>query len=174
MGDPLDGLTAEELARFLDGQVDYNTTLQEADGLGPIFNKESCGNCHNNPLGGTGNQSVTRFGLADKGGFLDLGYLGGSLLQVNAINVGCVETIPPEANVTSLRVTNGMLGYGLVEAILDADLLANETTPGVSGRAHIVEAFEAPGIDRVGRFGWKAQVPTLLTFSADASLMEMA
>jgi CxxC motif-containing protein (DUF1111 family) len=28
-------------------------------------------------------------------------------------------------------------------------------------------------VTRVGRFGWKAQVATLLTFSADASLNEM-
>ena len=99
---------------------------------------------------------------------------GGSLFQQQAIDEDCAEVVPPQANVTTLRVTNGMLGYGLVEAILDADILALESSPpGVSGRAHMVEAFEAPGVPRVGRFGWKAQVPTLLTFSADAALNEI-
>ena len=39
--------------------------------------------------------------------------------------------------------------------------------------AHMVEAFEDPGIERVGRFGWKAQVATILTFSADAAQNEL-
>jgi hypothetical protein len=174
MGDPLLGLTADQMDRFDAGRIDYGAPLSGDGGLGPIFNKESCGNCHNNPLGGAGTQTVTRFGLSDKGEFDPLERFGGSLLQALTIMEGCEEVIAPEANVIASRLTLGTLGYGLVEAIPDADLLALEQDPpGVSGRAHMVEALEDPGVLRVGRFGWKAQVPTVLTFSGDAARNEM-
>ncbi|MBT8486350.1 MAG: hypothetical protein HKO59_16685 [Phycisphaerales bacterium] len=181
LGEPLLGLTADELMRFSTGALDYNTALTAAEGLGPVFNKESCGNCHNSPLGGTGSQTVTRFGAIDdkEGTFDPLDMFGGSLLQSQSIDdTGvCVEVIPPEATHTTLRVTPGALGYGLIEAIPDEDIVALETGQGfgVSGHAHMVGAFEdPPGSDlRAGRFGWKAQVATILTFSADAALNEM-
>ncbi|MFK7960332.1 MAG: di-heme oxidoredictase family protein [Phycisphaerales bacterium] len=174
MGEPARGLTSDELMRWADGRIDYDTPMSLEMGLGPVFNKENCGNCHNAPLGGPGVQKVTRFGAVTKDGYDDLAAFGGPLLQAGAISLACVETLPAAANVTTQRVVNGMLGYGLVEAILDADLLANESTGSpVSGRAHMVEALEAPGISRVGRFGHKASLPTVLSFSGDASMMEM-
>jgi hypothetical protein len=178
MGDPIIGLTPEELLRFEQGRIDYNTPLLEEHGLGPVFNKESCGNCHANPLGGPGSQTVTRFGADDKKGkgFDPLTDLGGTLLQSQAIRPECQEVLQPEVTITSLRVTPGAMGYGLIEAIDDADLLALEASPplpGISGVARIVMPLEDPTTPRVGRFGWKAQVATVLTFSADASLNEM-
>jgi CxxC motif-containing protein (DUF1111 family) len=178
MGEPLDDLTKEEFARFLIGRAAFDRNLAVSEGLGPIFNENSCSSCHNNPLGGPGSQTVTRFGLLDdKAGFDPLAHLGGSLRQAQAISPECAEVVPPEANVVINRVTNGAMGYGLIEAIPDAALLANATNPpgSVSGIAHMVGAFEDPPMSplRVGRFGWKAQVATILTFSADASLNEM-
>src|SRR5215510_15411144 len=76
MGDPLHGLTSQQLQRFQDGKVKFSTTLTAQAGLGPCFNKASCGNCHNNPVGGTGTQTVTRFGLLNKGNFDPLADLG--------------------------------------------------------------------------------------------------
>lgn len=176
-GSPIQGLTAAQRTRFFNGLNDYNHTFIASEGLGPIFNKASCGNCHNNPVGGTGSQAVTRFGLADKGGFDPLASMGGSLLQALAISESCQEIIPPEANVTSPRITNGTMGYGLVEAIPDAALLANRDSQSlaVRGVAHMVGAFEDPPAAplRVGRFGWKAQLATILSFSADASQNEV-
>ena len=174
-GDPLPDLTAAELQRFLDGRVDYITPLAIVEGLGPIFNDTHCGTCHDNPIGGTGTKTVTRFGSSGKGGFDPLEMFGGSLLQSQAISLECQEEIPvPQANITAMRVTNGMMGYGLVEAIEDSALLANEsTTAPITGRAHLVFPVETPATQRVGRFGWKAGVATILTFSADASLNEM-
>ena len=43
---------------------------------------------------------------------------------------------------------------------------------GISGRAAVV-VDKATGQRRVGRFGWKAQIATLLTFSGDAYTNEM-
>ena len=128
MGDPIAGLNAAYTARFEAGAQLYNTSLIAEDGLGPIFNKQSCANCHNNPVGGHGSQTVTRFGMEDKKeGFVELEQFGGSLLQVSGIDLGCAEEIPAMANIVADRLTIGMLGYGLVEAIADADLMALES-----------------------------------------------
>ncbi|MBX3464231.1 MAG: hypothetical protein KF830_13750 [Planctomycetes bacterium] len=179
MGAPLHGLTAAELQRFDAGRVDFMRPFQVSDGLGPIFNQTNCASCHNNPVGGPGSIKVFRFGLYDeKGvGWDPLESLGGSLLQLNTTNIAYQEVIPPEANVIAQRVTPSVLGDGLIEAIDDADILANQLTPpspGISGRAHLVVPLETPGgPTRVGRFGWKAQVATMLSFSADAALNEL-
>ncbi len=176
MGAPLNGLTPSQLAAFDAGKVDFNHVFTPAEGLGPIFNQNSCGTCHNNPTGGSGTVTVTRFGLVSgKTGLFDpLANLGGSLQQSQSISVACAEIVPTIANVTAKRVTNSALGAGLVEAIDDADISANVGTSGVSGKVHMVGVLEDPnGPLRVGRFGWKAQVATVLTFSGDASLNEL-
>lgn len=178
MGESVASLTASEQTRFTLGLQKFDVNLEDAQGLGPIFNQSACGACHNQgALGGTGSTTVTRFGFAHKGGFDDLAEYGGSLLQVSFLTESCREVIHESANIIAQRQTTSVMGLGLIEAIPEADILVNEETPppGVSGRAHMVPAFEdGPGAPlRVGRFGWKAQVPTVLTFAADASLNEM-
>ena len=164
-GDPLPTLSIDQLLRFEIGKISFNEDLTVEGGLGPIFNQTSCGSCHNNPVGGAGSQTVTRFGfIGKKGGFDPLAALGGSLLQAEAISDKCAEVVPPEANVTSFRVTNSALAFGLIEAISDADLLANRDTQPESHRgvAHMVSNFEDPTDElHVGRFGWKAQVASV-------------
>ena len=177
-GAPLAGLTQTQLDQFEAGKVLFGTPLLIEDGLGPIFNKSNCRSCHTNPDGGDGSIAVTHFGIADdKGEFITLP--GGTLFQLVAIAAGCEETVPAEANLVINRVTPGMLGFGLVEAIPDAQIAALEDPAdtdgdGISGRVHWVTAAEDPSQQlRAGRFGWKSIVPTVLTFSADASKNEL-
>lgn len=174
-GDPLHGLTVEQLDRFFKGRDAFMKTFSFEEGLGPVFNQNSCSSCHNNPVGGSGTVFVTRFGYFDKmtGEFDPLAHLGGSLLQHDSINIpGCEDEIPEIANVETKRITNSALGLGLVEAIADADIIAlADSGP---GKVHMVEVLEDPeGPLRVGRMGWKAQVATVLTFSGDAARNEM-
>jgi len=177
-GSPLPGLTAEQLARFELGKQRYQTPLQEAEGLGPIFNKSSCATCHTNPVGGWGSITVKNFGLADKGSFDPLTQFGGPLLQVSSLSEGCAEEVYVGANTIILRLTNSSMAFGMIEAIPDAAIAANADPLDldgdlVSGRARTVQSVEAPGVPRIGRFGWKAQVATVLSFSADAAVNEM-
>ncbi len=178
MGAPLPGLSAAELDRFVKGKAEFTHILTEAEGLGPIMNDTGCGQCHSQPrAGGFSNRSVTRFGKAAVGldPFDPLDDLGGSLLQVTSIDPACQEFVPPEATVTAERITPHVLGAGLVEAIVSADIedLANNPPHiNVAGITHMVTPLEG-GAVRAGRFGWKAQVGTVLTFSADAGLNEM-
>jgi len=139
-GDPLPDLTPGELARFEQGLIDYKHDFTEAEGLGPIHNETSCSSCHSAPVGGTGSQFVVRAGSFSKiDGFDPLADLGGSLFQRISISPACMEVVPFEATVVTERVTPGMMGYGLVEAIPDADIqdLADNQPAGLSGRTNI-------------------------------------
>ena len=176
LGDPLPGLTAEQLALFGEGLDEFESAETVAGGLGPIFNNVSCVACHN--AGGTGGASailVTRFGHTANGKFDPLDSLGGSLLQENAIDPGVQEIIPAEANITANRQSTPLFGLGLIEAIPDDAILRNAQHPpidGITGRAAIITDI-ATGQQRVGRFGWKNQHANLLSFAGDAYLNEM-
>jgi hypothetical protein len=179
-GDPLNGLTKLQLSRFDLGRAAYVTPFTIEGGLGPIFNKSNCQSCHSNPVGGWGSISVTRFGIEDKGEFSPLEELGGSLLQSLAISDPCREFVPTEATVTAIRMTNSSMAYGMIEAIPDAAIAANDdpsdlNADGISGHVHWVLPLEdSPSSPlRAGRFGWKAQVATVLSFSGDATKNEM-
>jgi len=179
MGAPVSGLTATQLDRFEKGFDEFEHLLSNEEGLGPTMNDTGCGQCHSAPdPGGSSDITVTRFGRKAVGmtPFDPLASLGGSLLQKIAIDDAALDFVPPEADVTALRATPSVFGAGLVEAIPDSVLLGlqNSPPPGVSGTAHTFALLEDPnGPTHVGRFGWKAQVATMLSFSGDASLNEM-
>ncbi|MAB82011.1 MAG: hypothetical protein CMJ24_01070 [Phycisphaerae bacterium] len=176
MGSSLLDLDSDQAERFVLGKLAFERTLTVEEGLGPTFNQTSCASCHNNPVGGHGNQTVTRFGhIGKKGGFDPLDSVGGSLLQANAINDDCIEILPPESNISSLRVTLGSLGFGLIEAVDDASIIANRDAQDASvrGEARTVALLESPTESRIGRFGWKSTFATVLSFSADAAINEM-
>ena len=176
-GDPVAGLTAAELDRFAEGRDEFEEEETAEQGLGPVFNASSCAACHSSPaVGGDSNILETRFGIAGKK-FDPLPHSGGSLIQTEGIDVarGCLgETVPSDANVVAKRKSTPLFGLGLVDHVPDETLrtLAAGQPPGVAGQVSIV-TDAASGATRVGRFGWKAQVATLLTFSADAYLNEM-
>ncbi|MCH8147350.1 MAG: hypothetical protein IH987_05050, partial [Planctomycetes bacterium] len=171
------GLTALQLGLFEAGKKAFGRSIMEEEGLGPVHNMVSCAACHSNPIGGSGSISVSMFGRADERGFDPLYELGGPLLQGAAIRPECEEQIPREANVTTERITTSALGAGLIEAVADASIvrLAELSSAGITGRVHWVAALEDPPgrAKRVGRFGWKCQIATVLSFSAVAARDEL-
>jgi CxxC motif-containing protein (DUF1111 family) len=180
-GDPIPDLTPAQLALFQAGRVLYSTPIPATDGMGPIFNKSNCQSCHSNPVGGWGNASVMHFGISDKGAFSTVPGEPQSLLQEFGVSEFCKEHVPASANFTAIRMTNSSMAFGMVEAIPDADIAAvadpdDLDGDGVSGRIHWVRPLEEADQSaplRAGRFGWKAQVATVLSFSADATRNEM-
>jgi len=177
-GDPLPGITAEEFERFRVGLEDFLEVEDSEEGLGPIFNGRSCAECHNIPaIGGGGTITEIRAGRRNPDGSFD-DLPGGSLFQLFSIPPHtCQEVVPPEANVVAPRKSIPLFGTGLVEAIPDETLAAladheDRDGDGVSGRVHWV-LDRASQVTRAGRFGWKAQEATLLSFCAGAYLDEM-
>lgn len=175
-GEPLPGLTPEQMADFAEGLEDFEQVEQVEGGLGPVFNDVSCVACHfaGGP-GGAGAVTVTRYGRRTPTGFDPLTLLGGTLLHQNSIDLGIREVIPKPANVIAHRQSTPLFGLGLIEAIPDRAILANAQHPSIDGiRGRAVQVTDlATGQSRVGRFGWKAQQASLLGFAADAYLNEM-
>ncbi len=176
-GEPLPGLTPEQLIRFQKGSQVFRKVFKPEEGLGPIFNQNACFICHGSPTAGGSQigftQNVTRFGKGVKGETFDpLEHLGGSLRQAQGTK--CAEQVPAEANITTIRTSPILFGSGLIESIPDSVLKANENNPATGGKAHMVKLLEdLNGPDHVGRFGWKAQLATTLSFAADASNNEI-
>lgn len=77
--------------------------------------------------------------------------------------------------IRTFRASPILVGLGFVECIADGTLLAiRDAQPiGMRGTAIEVDVAEAPDQTRVGRFGWKNSVASLLSFSAGAYLLEM-
>jgi hypothetical protein len=78
-------------------------------------------------------------------------------------------------NVRTFRSSLNILGDGFVEATDDSTLLAIRSAQSSTMRGTVINVplLEAPGQTRVGRFGWKNSIASLLTFSAVAYLGEV-
>ena len=160
-----------------------------SDGLGPLFNDTSCAACHLD-AGATGAGSQVRelrVGYLRDGKFVapDIRLASGeivndrSLVNHRSTCPEAHETVPEDVQVRAERLTIPVLGDGFIEAVPDAAILAQRNLRcqlsfgRICGLAVEVPILEAPGETGVGRFGWKAQHRSLLSFSADAYLNEM-
>ena len=165
---PLDGLTTKELAAFARGDEAFSHEFSVPEGLGPIFNQVSCERCH--PADGRGNPRTVliRFGRTAGGVTDPIPGEGGPQLQDRAIAGVDPEFLPPGVAV-SPRIGPVVFGMGLMEAIPDSVLINREDPldldgDGISGRVNRVPApeYAGGGGARVGRFGRKAGIPSLL------------
>jgi CxxC motif-containing protein (DUF1111 family) len=187
---PIAGLNAAELDRFVEGGTVFAEAEDVDEGLGPVFNDTSCGACHSQAgLGGGSERLETRWGktskdrfdpLLGKGGSLQQDFGIGEVLRPNGTLCGTFrgETQPPNADTLARRRTTPLFGLGLVDATPDQTFinLANQQSsqnPALAGRTNRVVNPDQGGALTVGKFGWKAQVPTLHVFSGDAYLNEM-
>jgi CxxC motif-containing protein (DUF1111 family) len=158
------------------------------DGLGPVYNAQSCRECHQNVVtGGPSQVSELRAGHQDaKGNFVgatltlrDGSTLGPrSLINQRAICADAQGYVPERENIRAARMSVSILGDGFVEAVPDDELkgIATKQAQATNGRIH-GEWVEVPVLEggtlAVGRFGWKDQHASLLSFSGDAYVNEM-
>ena len=145
-----------------------------ADGLGPVYNAQSCAECHQSPVtGGISQVTELRAGHFDGVNFTD--HTGGSLINDRAINPAFQERVLGAFEVRTFRTSLNTLGDGFVEAI-DSNTLNNisQNQPSsMRGQFIQVPVNESNNAVRGGRFGWKNQHASLKSFSADAYLNEM-
>ena len=171
-------------------QTIYEHEHDVNDGLGPVFNARACVDCHQDPVsGGSGQFTEIRAGHLDANGNFVAATVpiedGASSIKLRsiindrALNPQAQEHIPDTENIRALRATLNTLGDGFVEAIADTTLqtIAQNQSDRTYGRIHgeavEVPVLEAPGQMRIGRFGWKDQHSSLLSFIGDAYLNEM-
>src|SRR5437899_12923924 len=89
-----------------------------ADGLGPVYNAQSCAECHQNPVtGGISQITELRAGHFDGINFVDA--VGGSLINDRATDAAIQERAPAGNEVRTFRTSLNTLGDGFVEAIAD-------------------------------------------------------
>ncbi len=169
-------------------------------GLGPVYNAVSCVDCHQSiAVGGASQVMEFRAGHYDNarpsssvvqrhrgdtngstGTFVaaTAALANGTLIpERSLINqrstcADAAERLSTADDIHAARLSLSTLGDGFVEAVPDATLLA------IANRNH-GEAIEVPvlevpgGVTEVGRFGWKDQHASLLSFSGDAYVNEM-
>jgi CxxC motif-containing protein (DUF1111 family) len=160
------------------------------DGLGPIYNAQSCRECHQTPVSGSASQvSELRVGHLDAHGIFQNPEVpinhgaevirGRTLINDRAICPEVQEHVPETETIRTTRMATSTLGDGFVEAIPDETLLeirreqCRASHRKICGQAVKVLVPESEGADRIGRFGWKDQHASLLAFAADAYLNEM-
>ncbi|MGE5323603.1 MAG: di-heme oxidoredictase family protein [Actinomycetota bacterium] len=171
---------------------DMKTFMEEDDiagGLGPVYNARGCVDCHGNPVvGGSSDVSELRVGHRNaQGNFVNPNITlndgatviaGRSLVNDRAVCVEAQERVPASETIRALRATTSALGDGFVEAVDDRTLIGiaisqTRLTHGrISGEVVEVPVAEAPGQTRVGRFGWKDQQASILSFAGDAYVNE--
>lgn len=171
---------------FVAAQADHDADAMKfnehesiTEGLGPLYNADSCGACHFNPVsGGISEVTELRAGHHDfRGNFVDAP--GGSLINSNGLPGVPMPYVPDRESIRTFRTSLNILGDGFVEAIADDTLVqiarsqSDKTRGRVTGRVIQVPLLEAPGQSRVARFGWKNQHASLASFAADAYVNEM-
>src|SRR5690349_6177571 len=166
--------TARGNGRFEDNKAIFSERETIEDGLGPIYNDVGCVECHQSVDVGAFSQTMEfRAGHLVNGSFVDAP--GGQLIHARGTDSDVVEHISTAETVKAFRVTLSTLGDGFVEALANASLQNNVAAQPAAQRGVLtsVPVTEAGNTLRIGRFGWKAQQASLLSFSGDAYLNEM-
>jgi CxxC motif-containing protein (DUF1111 family) len=178
-------------------QDKFDEVEQISDGLGPLYNAQSCRECHQNPTsGGVTQITELRVGHRGRNGQFENPSIpindgkavitGRTLVNDRAIcpsgafpDIQLQERVPDTENIRTTRTSLNLFGDGFVEAVPDQTLLdlakdqCRSTHRRICGQAIYVPIVEAPGKTGVGRFGWKDQHASLLSFAGDAYLNEM-
>jgi CxxC motif-containing protein (DUF1111 family) len=178
-------------------QTAFEGVLQIAEGLGPLYNAQSCRECHQNPTsGGLSQVTELRVGRDGPDGHFQNPEIpiargteiikGRSLVNDRAIcpngafpTTEIQERVPESETVRTLRTSLNLLGDGFVEAIADQTLFdlardqCKKSKHKICGQVLRVPIVEAAGKTGVGKFGWKDQQASLLSFAGDAYLNEM-
>ena len=178
-------------------QDKFDEVERLSDGLGPLYNAQSCRECHQSPVSGAASQ-VTELRVGHQGPDgrfrtpdIPIAHgaeviAGRSLVNDRAIcpnaafpNKEIQERVPETESIRTLRLSLSLLGDGFVEAIADQTLIdlakqqCKSSHQKICGQVLFVPVVEAPGQMGVGRFGWKDQHASLLSFAGDAYLNEM-
>lgn len=187
------GLTI--LADFEADKTKFEDQHNIPQGLGPVYNAKACVDCHNGPVtGGSAQVTELRVGNLVNGTFvnptvtIDYGQHtipARSLINAQAICADAEENSPDNQSQRALRQSLTALGDGFIESIADSTIIKNgQDVCTSSGGTICGEVVKVPVLEctsttcpsgnlAVGRFGWKAQHASLLSFSSDAYLNEM-
>jgi len=173
------GLVPQE--KFDEAAKEFGAVETPAEGLGPLFNGNSCADCHRAPFGGFGSTIEINAGHNEKrsGKTVFVSAVGGTIIALFSTDPEFQERVPETENLRSLRTSLSVRGLGFLEAISlqTRSEIAQRQVAETNGRIHgailMVQDAEAPGGKSPGVFGHKGAVPRLDLFAAGAYQVEM-
>ena len=163
---PIDGLSSDYVSAFYAGEAAFEQHLQPSDGLGPLYTKSACSDCHSGSERGPG--SATKMAVVEGDGLTPLD--DQSLLPfgntehplvVTAIPGAHTPIMPPfqgnmneaDGGTVSIRVTTRVgppvFGRGYMEAIADSEIERMESaqatrSDAIHGRANHLTFVSQP------------------------------
>jgi CxxC motif-containing protein (DUF1111 family) len=167
---PIADLSSANVAAFYAGEIVFNTTMGPSDGLGPLYTKQACSDCHTDAARGPG--AATKMAVVEGDGITPLS--DQSLLPFGDTEHPLVVTqipgahtpiLPPfdggmnlggDAGVVSIRVTNvvgpPLFGRGYLDAVDDSEIeqMASQQatrSDGVHGRVNRLTFVSRPNPD---------------------------
>jgi CxxC motif-containing protein (DUF1111 family) len=189
---PLVGLSAGGRELFDQGDRLFDNRFLEGQGLGPLYIRPACSECHLEGVSGPGH--VQKFQVIDAATGAPIAgapemMFGGTERPFTAAGatqplLAPVHPLPGRQLIHSRRLGPPVMGRGYIEAVLDSEIERVQAeqamrTDSIRGRINRVTYHSQPilgvavphahgqtGI--IGRFGLKARVATLDDFSADA------
>ncbi|MDH4470971.1 MAG: di-heme oxidoredictase family protein [Fluviicola sp.] len=182
---PIDGLTTDETARFLKGDIAFKEVFTSSKGLGSTFVASSCISCHAGDGKGHPSTTLTRFGQPDEFGNLFLDQ-GGPQLQHRALPGFAPEQIPAGATFSKFTPPANT-GLGFLDYVTDATIMAmadpnDQDGDGISGVPNWIavpdyvtlrpNAISQNG-KHISRFGKKAAAYDLLHQTVNAYNQDM-
>ena len=173
LGRPRNELNADELALFLRGRARYDRDVSEGEGLGPSINGDSCRGCHFEPgIGGAGPSGVSAVRLVNPTEMPLQGHDGQVIKRFTFHNHPPTSSHSNEQTMYEVRQALPSYGLGILDEIPDEAIIENadpddDNEDGIRGQVRVDQN------GRVGRFGWRAQLPTLTEFVADALSVEL-
>ena len=186
--------TARCVDRFREGDRLFDIIYRDADGLGPIYIRSSCGSCHAAASRGPGTVQKFAVVLADgvtPGDQTALAY--GHTVRNQLAGGGLTPVVAPagsDIKVTT-RAAPPVFGRGYIDAIDEAEIRRVEAEQaargdGIHGKVNLVTYQSEANPDTrfhqyqpgqsglIGRFGLKARIATIDDFVADAAQGDMS
>jgi CxxC motif-containing protein (DUF1111 family) len=194
---PVTGIGSDGVAKFNDGDRLFEVILRDADGLGPLYTRQSCGSCHDSDDGLRGPGAAQKMSVVEADGLTpsaDQSALPwGPTIHPFVVAPAVTPIVPPSPVNPNVRITTrlgpSVLGRGYLEAVEDSEIqrvaaaqaartdaihgivntyvYASQPNPDPTFNAH------QPGDTVIGRFGLKARIGTLDEFVADALQNDM-
>lgn len=162
-GEPRTEATTIERKIFQDGLRQFSRAWDESDGAGERFNEHSCLGCHATPAAGGSGIKPESFVLVAK----EISDAGGGHVfrRLQRTENGILELPAPAG--ASRRKPPSLFGLGLLQ------LAELRQPPGAAAGPDRIKGKLGGEPGHPGRFGWKARVPDIKTFTAAAFAQEL-
>ncbi|MEO5726967.1 MAG: di-heme oxidoredictase family protein, partial [Byssovorax sp.] len=186
---PLRGVSSTLREQFARGDALFERTQRDADGLGPLYVRAACVDCHRDDVRGPG--LVEKISITEADGVTAAADQSKLLYGHSVrpyVTAGASTPVLSPLDIPGVKISRRLgppvIGRGYMEAVLDSEIERLESeqaarTDEIHGRVHRVtytseknpeseHGYSRGETGLIGRFGLKARIATLDDFTADA------